>query len=74
MRDPTAMTEPLTVGQKIVAAWDLDMIAEPCELAEAIDAAIAAERARCAAIVYEHQIAYCSDACGWALDKIKAEG
>jgi hypothetical protein len=29
------------------------------------------ERERCAAIVYNHQIAFCSDACGWALDRIK---
>ena len=38
--DPTAQTEPLTVGQRIVADHEADMIAEPCELAEAIDRAI----------------------------------
>lgn len=51
MRDPTAQTEPLTEGQKIVAAYEADTIAEPCELAAAIDKAIAAEReanAQCA--------------------------
>lgn len=37
MRDPTAQTEPLTVGQQLVAAWEADKIAEPCELAEWID-------------------------------------
>lgn len=31
---------------------------------------IEAERARCAEIVRRHQIAFASDACGWALDKI----
>ena len=48
MRDPTAQTEPLTTGQRLVSEWERDIIAEPCELAEAIDAAIAAERERCA--------------------------
>lgn len=38
--DPTAQTEPLTTGQQIVARHEEDMIAEPCELAEAIDKAI----------------------------------
>lgn len=51
MRDPTAMTEPLTQGQQIVAAYERDTVAEPCELAEMIDVAIAAERKRCAKIV-----------------------
>lgn len=46
MRDPTAMTEPLTEGQKIVAAWERDMIAEPCELAESIDTALMLEYER----------------------------
>lgn len=40
--DPTAMTGPLTIGQQIVATYEGDMIAEPCELAAAIDTAIAA--------------------------------
>jgi hypothetical protein len=34
-------------------------------------AAVKAERERCAKIVHNHQIAFASDACGWALDKIK---
>ena len=38
--DPTAQTCPLTEGQRIVAAWEANPIAEPCELAEAIDQAI----------------------------------
>ncbi len=37
MRDPTAQTEPLTIGQQLVSAWETDKIAEPCELAEWID-------------------------------------
>ena len=73
MRDRTAQTEPLTIGQQIVARWEgLDSgWGEPADLAEAIDKAIADERERCAAIVYGCQIAFASDACGWALDKIK---
>ena len=50
MRDPTAQTEPLTIGQQIVAAHELDMIAEPCDLAQRIDDAIAAEREACATV------------------------
>lgn len=42
MTDPSAMTGPLTIGQQIVATHESDMIAEPCELAAAIDTAIAA--------------------------------
>ena len=38
--DPTAQTEPLTRGQQIVARYQESLIAEPCELAEAIDRAI----------------------------------
>jgi hypothetical protein len=38
--DKTAQTEPLTEGQKIVAKWEADMIAEPCELADMIDTAL----------------------------------
>ncbi len=38
--DPTAQTTPLTVGQRIVADYETNLIAEPCELAEAIDRAI----------------------------------
>jgi hypothetical protein len=44
--DPTAQTEPLTEGQKIVAAYERDMVAEPCELAESIDVALALEYER----------------------------
>lgn len=40
MRDPTAQTEPLSEGQKIVAQYEKDVIAEPCELAAAIDLAL----------------------------------
>lgn len=39
--EPTAQTEPLTIGQQIVADYEMDLIAEPCELAAAIDTAIA---------------------------------
>jgi hypothetical protein len=57
MRDPTAQTEPLTVGQRIVAGYETDLISEPCEYAEAIDAAIAAaivaEREACARLALE---------------------
>ena len=42
MTDPTAITGPLTIGQQIVADHEKNMIAEPCELAAAIDAAISA--------------------------------
>lgn len=38
--DPTAQTEPLTTGQRIVAAHESSLIAEPCELAAAIDGAL----------------------------------
>lgn len=38
--DPTAQTDPITKGQQIVADYEMNMIAEPCELAEAIDRAI----------------------------------
>lgn len=51
MRDATAQTGPLTVGQQIVARWETDMtLAEPCELAQLIDDAIAAEREACARV------------------------
>jgi hypothetical protein len=39
-RDKTAQTEPLTEGQKIVADWENNNIAEPCELATVIDMAL----------------------------------
>jgi len=51
MRDPTAQTEPLTIGQRIVAGFETDLISEPCEYAQAIDDAIAAEREACLRIV-----------------------
>jgi hypothetical protein len=52
MRDRTAMTEPLTIGQQLVARWESvnSGWSEPADLAEAIDAAIAAERERCVRI------------------------
>lgn len=50
IHDATAQTEPLTVGQRIVAGYETDLISEPCEYAAAIDAAIAAEREACASI------------------------
>jgi hypothetical protein len=42
-RDRTAQTEPLTTGQKLVARWESQNSgwAEPADLAEAIDKAIA---------------------------------
>ena len=45
MIDRTAMTEPLTIGQQLVARWEGPSSgwSEPADLAEAIDAAIAAE-------------------------------
>lgn len=49
MVDPTAQTGPLTKGQQIVAKYEADMIAEPCELAAAIDQSLA-EVARSTAI------------------------
>ena len=46
MRDRTAMTEPLTIGQQLVARWESvnGGWSEPADLAEAIDAAVAASR------------------------------
>jgi hypothetical protein len=54
MRDRTAQTEPLTIGQRTVANYEMNMIAEPAELAEAIDAAIASEREFCALLADFH--------------------
>ena len=50
MRDRTAMTGPLTIGQQLVARWEgvNSGWSEPADLAEAIDKAI--EEARIAAI------------------------
>ena len=46
-RDRTAMTEPLTTGQQIVAWWETSTSAsEPADLADKIDAEI--ERLRAA--------------------------
>lgn len=42
-----------------------------CEDECSIQQAVMEERDRCAKIVHAHQIAFASDACGWALDKIK---
>lgn len=55
MRDRTAQTEPLTIGQQLVARWEgpASGWSEPADLAEAIDATIAAERERCAALLDE---------------------
>lgn len=39
--DPTAQTLPLTRGQSIVSCYEMDLIAEPCDLAEMIDKALA---------------------------------
>lgn len=39
--EPTAQAESLTIGQQIVADYEMDLIAEPFELAAAIDTAIA---------------------------------
>ena len=36
--------------------------------------AIAAEREACSKIVHDMQIAFASDACGWALDAIRLRG
>jgi len=60
MRDRTAMTEPLTTGQSLVARWEGTNSgwSEPADLAEAIDEAIAdavlAERERCCQLVHGH--------------------
>ena len=41
MKDRTAQTEPLTIGQQIVAWWETSTIAsEPADLADKIDAAL----------------------------------
>jgi hypothetical protein len=50
------MTEPLTIGQRIVAKWEgpASDWSEPADLAEAIDAAIAAEREACASLADVH--------------------
>lgn len=55
MRDRTAMTEPLTVGQQIVARWEGSASgwSEPADLAEVIDSAIAGEREACALLADE---------------------
>lgn len=52
-KDPTAQTLPLTKGQQIVADYEMDMIAEPCELAEAIDKAIVRVRMQRDQLSYE---------------------
>jgi hypothetical protein len=50
MRDETAQTDPLTIGQRLIADYEADVIAQPWELAKAIDAAIAGEREACAKV------------------------
>lgn len=55
MRDRTAQTGPLTIGQQIVEWWESSTSAsEPADLAERIDAAIAAEREGCATVADEY--------------------
>ena len=49
-KDPTAQTLPLTKGQQIVAKYEMDMIAEPCELAAAIDDELAVLATRIVAL------------------------
>jgi len=67
MRDRTAQTEPLTIGQSIVAKWEgpAGPWTEPADLAEAIDAAIAAEREACAKIADTYD--------KWIADQVAAE-
>ncbi|MBK9497149.1 MAG: hypothetical protein IPO08_22070 [Xanthomonadales bacterium] len=50
MRDRTAQTEPLTIGQQLVARWESEDNgwSEPADLAEAIDREIATQRQRVA--------------------------
>ena len=67
IRDPTAQTLPLTRGQQIVADYEMDIIAEPCELAQAIDDEIE-EHARKLA----HMIAYAQQWEQLGRDLIKA--
>ena len=45
--DPTADTEPLTTGQQIVRGFEADLIAEPCELAEAAEVTSPVRKWRC---------------------------
>lgn len=79
--DPTAQTEPLTIGQQIVASWETDAIAEPCELAGAIDRAIREARTgadELAAEVINHDCAEAvqaeREACAAIADEIAAKG
>lgn len=44
MADPTAQTGLLTRGQQIVARYEADLLAEPCELAQMIDDALSSSR------------------------------
>jgi hypothetical protein len=46
MTAATAQTEPLTEGQKIVAAYEGDAHADPHELAQSVDVALALEYER----------------------------
>lgn len=58
----------------------LHMTSEPMlyypedEVQRVVAEAIAAEREACAKIIHDMQIAFASDACGWALDAIRARG
>ena len=76
MRDRTAMTEPLTIGQQLVARWEgvNSGWSEPADLAEAIDAAIAAEREACAKLAEQTGIyyPYADEACDQIARNIRA--
>jgi hypothetical protein len=79
--DPTAQSEPLTIGQQIVASWETDAIAEPCELAGAIDRAIREAREaadKLAAEVINHDCAPAvlaeREACAQLADEIALRG
>lgn len=63
MRDRTAMAEPLTVGQQLVARWEWlnSGWSEPADLAQAIDDAIAAESEACAKALDRRASAYRPD-------------
>lgn len=55
-RDRTALTKPLTTGQRIVAKWESlnSGWSEPADLAEGIDDAIAAALEEAAKVADEH--------------------
>jgi hypothetical protein len=54
-KDRTAMTEPLTTGQKIVAWWETSTsVSEPADLADRIDGEIEPLRAALREIVEDN--------------------